>query len=153
ARARSALTATEPGICLARQAQTDACSAAEVAQLRPAPRLQWGYGTRLECRLPSPSAAPPRPASRERTPPPPTRRGPPRRPVHVSASAGLDATNWQAELAIRFGVILRKVWGGSSAGCETDTSRCTRPAQRSREMIRAADRPADQYAASGEHSC
>lgn len=26
---------------------------------------------------------------------------------------GLDATNWQAELAIRFGVILRKVWGGS----------------------------------------
>src|SRR5262249_5898557 len=25
----------------------------------------------------------------------------------------LDATNWQAELAIRFGVILRKVWGGS----------------------------------------
>jgi transposase len=27
--------------------------------------------------------------------------------------AGLDATNWRAELAIRFGVILRKVWGGS----------------------------------------
>jgi transposase len=26
---------------------------------------------------------------------------------------GLDATNWRAELAIRFGVILRKVWGGS----------------------------------------
>ena len=26
---------------------------------------------------------------------------------------GLDATNWGAELAIRFGVILRKVWGGS----------------------------------------
>jgi transposase len=26
---------------------------------------------------------------------------------------GLDATNWHAELAIRFGVILRKVWGGS----------------------------------------
>jgi transposase len=26
---------------------------------------------------------------------------------------GLDATNWQAELAIRFGVILRKVWGGN----------------------------------------
>ena len=26
---------------------------------------------------------------------------------------GLDATNWPAELAIRFGVILRKVWGGS----------------------------------------
>jgi transposase len=25
----------------------------------------------------------------------------------------LDATNWRAELAIRFGVILRKVWGGS----------------------------------------
>jgi hypothetical protein len=25
----------------------------------------------------------------------------------------LDATNWLAELAIRFGVILRKVWGGS----------------------------------------
>src|SRR5262249_17644690 len=24
---------------------------------------------------------------------------------------GLDATNWRAELAIRFGVILRKVWG------------------------------------------
>jgi transposase len=27
--------------------------------------------------------------------------------------AGVDATNWRAELAIRFGVILRKVWGGS----------------------------------------
>src|SRR6516225_6397424 len=26
---------------------------------------------------------------------------------------GLDATNWRAELAIHFGVILRKVWGGS----------------------------------------
>jgi transposase len=26
---------------------------------------------------------------------------------------GLDATNWRAEQAIRFGVILRKVWGGS----------------------------------------
>jgi hypothetical protein len=26
---------------------------------------------------------------------------------------GPDATNWRAELAIRFGVILRKVWGGS----------------------------------------
>jgi transposase len=26
---------------------------------------------------------------------------------------GLDATNWRAELAIRFGVILRKVWGGN----------------------------------------
>ncbi len=25
----------------------------------------------------------------------------------------LDATNWRAELAIRFGVILRKVWGGN----------------------------------------
>jgi transposase len=27
--------------------------------------------------------------------------------------SGLDATNWRAELAIRFGVILRKFWGGS----------------------------------------
>ena len=26
---------------------------------------------------------------------------------------GLDATNWRAELAIRFGVILRKAWGGN----------------------------------------
>lgn len=26
---------------------------------------------------------------------------------------GLDATNWRAEQAMRFGVILRKVWGGS----------------------------------------
>jgi transposase len=26
---------------------------------------------------------------------------------------GLDAINWRAELAIRFGVILRKIWGGS----------------------------------------
>jgi len=26
---------------------------------------------------------------------------------------GLDATNWRAELAIRFGFILRKVWGGN----------------------------------------
>ena len=26
---------------------------------------------------------------------------------------GLDATNWWAELTIRFGVILRKVWGGN----------------------------------------
>jgi transposase len=26
---------------------------------------------------------------------------------------GIDATNWRAELAIRFGVILRKTWGGN----------------------------------------
>src|SRR5262245_10204036 len=26
---------------------------------------------------------------------------------------GLDATNWRAELAIRFGVLLHKVWGSS----------------------------------------
>lgn len=26
---------------------------------------------------------------------------------------GLDATNWRAEQAIRYGVILRKVWGGN----------------------------------------
>jgi transposase len=26
---------------------------------------------------------------------------------------GLDATNWRVELAIRFGGILRKVWGGN----------------------------------------
>ena len=26
---------------------------------------------------------------------------------------GLDATNWRAEQAMRFGVILRKVWGGN----------------------------------------
>jgi transposase len=26
---------------------------------------------------------------------------------------GVDATNWRAELAVRFGVILRKVWGGN----------------------------------------
>jgi transposase len=26
---------------------------------------------------------------------------------------GLDATNWRAELVIRFGVILLKVWGGN----------------------------------------
>jgi transposase len=26
---------------------------------------------------------------------------------------GIDATNWRAELAMRFGVILRKVWGGN----------------------------------------
>ena len=26
---------------------------------------------------------------------------------------GLGATNWRAELAIRFGALLRKVWGGS----------------------------------------
>jgi hypothetical protein len=31
----------------------------------------------------------------------------------VPHQPGLDATNWRAELAIRFGVILRKVWGGS----------------------------------------
>ena len=29
------------------------------------------------------------------------------------ALPGLDATNWRAEQAIRFGVILRKVWGGN----------------------------------------
>lgn len=29
------------------------------------------------------------------------------------AVPGLDATNWRAELAFRFGVILLKVWGGS----------------------------------------
>ena len=31
----------------------------------------------------------------------------------VLRQPGLDATNWRAELAIRFDVILRKVWGGS----------------------------------------
>src|SRR5437762_11508246 len=31
----------------------------------------------------------------------------------VLRQPGLDATNWRAELALRFGVILRKVWGGS----------------------------------------
>jgi transposase len=36
---------------------------------------------------------------------------------------GLDATNWRAELAIRFGVFLRKVWGGSRtwAGARAQT--------------------------------
>jgi transposase len=36
---------------------------------------------------------------------------------------GLDATNWRGELAIRFGVILRKVWGGSRtwAGARTQS--------------------------------
>ena len=29
---------------------------------------------------------------------------------------GLDATNWRAELAIRFGVILRKVWAAAARG-------------------------------------
>jgi hypothetical protein len=28
---------------------------------------------------------------------------------------GLGATDWRAELAVRFGVILRKAWGGSRA--------------------------------------
>ena len=32
----------------------------------------------------------------------------------VLRQPGLDATNWRAKLAIRFGVILRKVWGGRS---------------------------------------
>jgi hypothetical protein len=31
----------------------------------------------------------------------------------VLRQPGLDATNWRAELAVRFGVILRKAWGGS----------------------------------------
>jgi hypothetical protein len=31
---------------------------------------------------------------------------------------GLDATNWRAKLAIRFGVILRKVWGGNRTWAE-----------------------------------
>jgi hypothetical protein len=31
---------------------------------------------------------------------------------------GLDATNWRADLAIRFGVILPKVWGGSRPWAE-----------------------------------
>jgi transposase len=30
---------------------------------------------------------------------------------------GLDATNWRAEQAMRFGVILRKVWGGNRTPC------------------------------------
>jgi transposase len=36
-----------------------------------------------------------------------------RRLVTFLRQPGLDATNWRAELAIRFGVILRKVCGGS----------------------------------------
>ena len=31
---------------------------------------------------------------------------------------GLDATTWRAELAIRFGVILRKIWGDSRTWAE-----------------------------------
>jgi hypothetical protein len=38
-------------------------------------------------------------------------RPPDREPV--LRQPGLDTTNWRAELAVRFGVILRKVWGGS----------------------------------------
>jgi transposase len=36
---------------------------------------------------------------------------------------GLDATNWRAELAIRFGVIYRQVWGGNRtwAGARAQT--------------------------------
>ena len=36
---------------------------------------------------------------------------------------GLDATNWRAELAIRLGVILRRVWGGNRtwAGAQTQS--------------------------------
>jgi hypothetical protein len=30
-----------------------------------------------------------------------------------AGTSGVGCTNWRAELAIRFGVILRKVWGGS----------------------------------------
>lgn len=37
---------------------------------------------------------------------------------------GLDATNWRAELAIRFGVILRKVWGGSRTWVGARRKRC-----------------------------
>ena len=35
-----------------------------------------------------------------------------REPTQLRRSV-LDATNWHVQLAIRFGVILRKVWGGS----------------------------------------
>jgi hypothetical protein len=35
---------------------------------------------------------------------------------------GLDATNERAELAIRFGVILRKVWDGSREGPPVPTA-------------------------------
>src|SRR5262249_943914 len=35
------------------------------------------------------------------------------RPVHFLRQPGLDAPNWRAELAIPFGVIQRKVGGGS----------------------------------------
>jgi hypothetical protein len=33
-----------------------------------------------------------------------------------SLQPGLDATNWRTELAIRFGVILRKVWEAAEPG-------------------------------------
>ncbi len=36
---------------------------------------------------------------------------------------GLDATNWRAVLAIRFGVILRKVWEAAGPGRERGRSR------------------------------
>ncbi len=36
---------------------------------------------------------------------------------------GLDATNWRAELAIRFGVILRKVWAATGPGLARGRSR------------------------------
>lgn len=37
---------------------------------------------------------------------------------------GLDVTNWRAELAIRFGVILRKVWVAGGPGPGRGHSRC-----------------------------
>jgi hypothetical protein len=37
---------------------------------------------------------------------------------------GLGATNWRAELAIRFGVILRKVWGGNRTRAGRRRRRC-----------------------------
>src|SRR5262249_34913237 len=62
-----------------------------------------------------PTVRPDLPAQDERgqRAPGPALVGSSRRPVHVPAPAGAGRDQLAAELAIRFGVILRKVWGGS----------------------------------------
>jgi transposase len=77
-----------------------------------------GYATRLLYRLPSPSPSP-----SDLVFPPKTNAANDRLAQHLwthradlfvfRRQPGLGATNWRAELAIRFGVILRKAWGGS----------------------------------------
>jgi hypothetical protein len=72
----------------------------------------------------------------------------PRGPIR--ACRGLDATNWRAELAIRFGLILRMVWGATAPGRrrERRRSRCRSGGSVGSRAARRSTSPANSFVVS-----